>query len=110
MSPHHCERSEAIQLCRNKKAGLLRLACNLIAQSRNDDLGSILSCSRFDSGSDLCEEKNLQARRSDPFIPAGIDGLLRGARHRARIRATRWPAMTVARGCAWRRINNADRT
>jgi len=65
--PRHCERSEAIQLPRRMtKAGLLRRACNLIAQSRNDDLGSILSCSRFDSGSDLCEEKNLQARRFAP--------------------------------------------
>jgi hypothetical protein len=37
-----------------------------------------------------CEERN---RRSNPFFTRR-DGLLRGACHRARIRATRWLAMT----------------
>src|SRR5260370_26101820 len=38
-----------------------------------------------------CEER---LRRSNPCFRKGIDGLLRGACHRARIRATRWLAMT----------------
>src|SRR4030095_5378182 len=38
-------------------------------------------------------------RRSNPSLLAGRDGLLRGACHRARIRATRWLAMTVMVRC-----------
>src|SRR5882724_2723239 len=39
---------------------------------------------------------SLRAKRSNPAIPAGKDGLLRrGACHRARVRATRWLAMTA---------------
>ena len=41
-----------------------------------------------------CEER---LRRSNPCFRKGIDGLLRGACHRARIRATRWLAMTKKR-------------
>jgi len=34
-------------------------------------------------------------RRSNPVLQLPLYGLLRGACHRARIRATRWLAMTV---------------
>ncbi len=37
---------------------------------------------------------SLRAKRSNPCLSERIDGLLRGACHRARIRATRWLAMT----------------
>jgi hypothetical protein len=39
-----------------------------------------------------CEERQ---RRSNPFLRRRRSGLLRGACHRARIRATRWLAMTI---------------
>src|SRR5665213_1620170 len=39
-----------------------------------------------------CEE---HLRRSNPWLRSPQDGLLRGACHRARVRATRWLAMTV---------------
>src|ERR1700756_3841639 len=39
-----------------------------------------------------CEERQ---RRSNPFLRLPRDGLLRGACHRARVRATRWLAMTA---------------
>src|SRR5258706_9813676 len=35
------------------------------------------------------------AKKQSSFLLCGADGLLRGACHRARIRATRWLAMTV---------------
>jgi hypothetical protein len=38
---------------------------------------------------------SLRAERSNPWCSSGIDGLLREACHRARVRATRWLAMTV---------------
>ena len=38
-------------------------------------------------------------RRSNPLFFPGKDGLLRGACHRARVRATRWLAMTVVAAC-----------
>jgi hypothetical protein len=38
---------------------------------------------------------SLRAKRRNPFLSLRFDGLLRGACHRARIRATRWLAMTV---------------
>jgi hypothetical protein len=40
-----------------------------------------------------CEERS---ERSNPELPCPSSGLLRGACHRARIRATRWLAMTVS--------------
>jgi hypothetical protein len=46
-------------------------------------------------GTDL--STSLRAQRSNPFFLWRRDGLLRGACHRARIRATRWLAMTTKR-------------
>ena len=40
---------------------------------------------------------SLRAKRSNPRLSKLRDGLLRGACHRARIRATRWLAMTMWR-------------
>jgi hypothetical protein len=39
-------------------------------------------------------QPSLRAQRSNPFLGWARHGLLRGACHRARIRATRWLAMT----------------
>src|SRR5258708_23892504 len=38
---------------------------------------------------------SLRAQRSNPFLLGARHGLLRGACHRARVRATRWLAMTA---------------
>src|SRR5260370_34667069 len=48
-------------------------------------------------GRELTRAPSLRAQRSNPFFSffSWRDGLLRGACHRARIRATRWLAMTV---------------
>ena len=57
------------------------------------------------SGSGPCDvapnqQSSLRAQRSNPFFLTSLlrHGLLRGACHRARIRATRWLAMTARHG------------
>jgi hypothetical protein len=63
--------------------------------ARNDDVAGYARLS-----SCLCEER---LRRSNPSRGKRRDGLLRGACHRARIRATRWLAMTRKHVCPFSR-------
>jgi len=50
----------------------------------------------------------LRAKRSNPSIPVLRHGLLRGACHRARVRATRWLAMTKRRAFAFPRRDSPE--
>jgi hypothetical protein len=63
--------------------------------ARNDDVAGYARLSPC-----LCEKR---LRRSNPSRGKRRDGLLRGACHRARIRATRWLAMTRKHVCPFSR-------
>src|SRR5439155_12540412 len=88
------------------------LVCSFVCANRTRDRG----CSKhpvfpapsdFEEGKQRCKPRaqcaarsrtyiHVTASESNPLSPhARKDGLLRGARHRARIRATRWLAMTA---------------
>src|SRR3954453_24250521 len=54
----------------------------------------------FKGGEDLSRRCEERLRRSNPCLSLWRDGWLRGACHRARIRATRWLAMTDERDSA----------
>src|SRR5258708_15736032 len=64
---------------------------NVSAVSEQDEAGE---CEERQDEAGHCTLPSLRAKRSNPE-PQSKTGLLRGACHRARIRATRWLAMTM---------------